>query len=537
MRSKHNTAVETVVLPAGLGWWNLYFICKIALYTQGLIDFHALENFTFAACLLLPIRNHYGKVLRQIIAIPVAAVLLHYDSFMPPLSRLFSQFDQLLSFEFSYLIELLSRFISLKMLLAGVAAACIYYYMAKSIRVTSLVLIAIVATGISTLTTPPVATQTASNTTKSAITSSNDTSNAALNRYLDTFFSTEKSRRTQFPNTDTQSAPFDILLLSVCSLGVDDIKLAGLDDHPLFQKFDIVFDAFNSATSYSGPAIIRLSRATCGQAEHSTLYGPVDPECQLFHQLEQLGYGKELILNHDGVFDSFLERTQRYSGISSAPFPHTGVAATQKDFSGALIYNDAGMLNAWWKNRQTLDNDRVAALYNTTSLHDGNRILKKPTVFGVASYQQRGNTLFDELATFLENLEKSNRNIVVVLIPEHGAGLRGDKMQISGMRELPSPSITHIPVAAKVIGPNLQRSDAIFHVREASSHQALSQLLANILEQKVFDQTHFSAAQLSSNLPQTAPVSQNEGSTVIKVNKEYFISLDKQTWTPYSTSK
>ena len=155
----------------------------------------------------------------------------------------------------------------------------------------------------------------------------------------------------------------------------------------------------------------------------------------------------------------------------------------------------------------------------------------------MASYQQRGNTLFDELATFLENLEKSDRNIVVVLIPEHGAGLRGDKMQISGMRELPSPSITHIPVAVKVIGPNLQRSDSVFHVREASSHQALSQLLANILEQKVFDQAHFSAALLSSNLPQTAPVSQNEGSTVIKVNREYFISLDQQTWTPYSTSK
>ena len=535
MKVNTTTAPDSVVLPAGLGWWNVYFICKIGLYFQGVLDFHALENFTFAACLLLPIRNYYGNLLRHLVAIPIALLLLHYDSYMPPLSRLLSQLDQLLAFEFSYLIELLSRFVSLKMVLAGIIAATLYYFSAKVLRVTSLVLLAIIACGISSLTVAPVSAPQVNTTQNTVLNNANDTSDSALNRYLDEFFQTEKTRVTSFPNPQSIGAPFDILLLSVCSLGVDDMELAKLNNHPLLQKFDIVFDNFNSATSYSGPAVIRLSRASCGQAEHSTLYGAVQPECQLFHQLEELGYQKELILNHDGVFDSFLEKTQRYSGISSPPFPHTGLSAVQKDFSGAPIYSDAGMLNAWWKDRTESNADKVAVLYNTTSLHDGNRILNRAPIYGVPSYTQRGKTLFDELATFLDQLEKSGRNIVVVLIPEHGAGLRGDKMQISGMRELPSPSITHIPVAVKLIGEGLQRSDAVYHISQQSSHQALSQLLANVFEQQVFDNKAFSAAQLSANLPQTAHVSQNEGSTVIGVNQQYFISLDQHSWTPYSS--
>ena len=42
--------------------------------------------------------------------------------------------------------------------------------------------------------------------------------------------------------------------------------------------------------------------------------------------------------------------------------------------------------------------------------------------------------------------------MVLVLVPEHGAALRGDKMQISGMREIPSPRITLVPTAVKLIG-------------------------------------------------------------------------------------
>ncbi|MDI5677545.1 cellulose biosynthesis protein BcsG, partial [Salmonella enterica subsp. enterica serovar Anatum] len=41
-----------------------------------------------------------------------------------------------------------------------------------------------------------------------------------------------------------------------------DVEAAGLMSHPLWSHFDILFKHFNSGTSYSGPAAIRLLRAS-----------------------------------------------------------------------------------------------------------------------------------------------------------------------------------------------------------------------------------------------------------------------------------
>src|SRR4030095_11440414 len=45
-----------------------------------------------------------------------------------------------------------------------------------------------------------------------------------------------------------------------------------LDSHPLFASFDIVLKRFNAVSTYSGPAVIRLLRAGCGQPRHPVLY-------------------------------------------------------------------------------------------------------------------------------------------------------------------------------------------------------------------------------------------------------------------------
>ena len=46
----------------------------------------------------------------------------------------------------------------------------------------------------------------------------------------------------------------------------------------------------------------------------------------------------------------------------------------------------------------------------------------------------------------------TGRPVVVLLMPEHGAALRGDRFQISGMREIPNPRITLVHVGMKLIG-------------------------------------------------------------------------------------
>ncbi len=71
----------------GLGWWNIYFIAKVALFLQGTIDFHPLENFALLLFILLPVPIKTLNVLRHVIAVIIAAWLLHYDSFLPPLEH------------------------------------------------------------------------------------------------------------------------------------------------------------------------------------------------------------------------------------------------------------------------------------------------------------------------------------------------------------------------------------------------------------------------------------------------------------------
>jgi hypothetical protein len=69
---------------------------------------------------------------------------------------------------------------------------------------------------------------------------------------------------------------------------------------------DILFDDFNSAATYSGPAVLRLLRASCGQASNADLYRPGAKQCFLFENLKQLGYTDGLLLNHTGRFDNML---------------------------------------------------------------------------------------------------------------------------------------------------------------------------------------------------------------------------------------
>jgi len=130
-------------------------------------------------------------------------------------------------------------------------------------------------------------------------------------------------------------------------------------------------------------------------------------------------------------------------------------------------------------------------------------------------------------------LKKSNRPIVVLFVPEHGANIRGDKVQIAGMRELPSPAITNVPVGLKIIGNNLQRVGEQKRVTQPSSFLAIAHLVNQLLEQNIFSQNQFEPEKFLNNLPETPMVSENEGSTVIQYNKNYYYSFNDNKWIKY----
>jgi cellulose synthase operon protein YhjU len=537
----------------GLGWWNLYFCAKLLLYWAGSLNFHGFYNLLFAAGLLVPLPPLWLHRLRHIVAIPVGVALLYYDTWFPPFSRLLAQ-PEVLGFSPGYLLELLNRFVNWDMVAAGFIVLVAYLYLSQWLRLTVFSVTALVVVALSgVVTLPPLPwwpqqspggaqMQLAQAGTPSAPGDTNATvkvvappvgkpSNEQLNVALQTFFDSEKSRRTQFPATNT-APPFDVLLINICSLSWDDLRQSGLDTHPLLKNMDVIFDNFNSATAYSGPAVLRLMRASCGQAPHSELYQPAPDQCYLMENLRQLGFETKTALNHNGQFQGFLDEITA-GGRFPQPYIPTETRPTMTGFDGSPIWDDLDTLGRWWKTREASGAERTALLYNTITLHDGNREATADGGGRSSPFLTRAQRLFDELNTFIGELEKSGRKVVVVLVPEHGAAVKGDKMQIAGMREIPTPDITHTPVGVRVIGAKGRSAHEPVQVGGPTSYLALSDLLARMIAGDIFSTDQIDWNALTTNLPETQAVSENEGTVMMPYNGVPYVRLGNRNWIEY----
>lgn len=118
-------------------------------------------------------------------------------------------------------------------------------------------------------------------------------------------------------------------------------------------------------------------------------------------------------------------------------------------------------------------------------LHDGNQLENQPRVNSKETYPIRHKNLFADINQFVKKLEKRGRNVMLMIVPEHGANLKGDKVQFAGLREIPSPAIVSVPVAIKFIGPDVQNYSQIV-VDDSTSYFALSELVSKALQTDVF---------------------------------------------------
>lgn len=523
--------------PAGLGGWNIYFIAKLALFWRELIGFHPLENLAFAFVLLVPLESPAWRRARLAAAIPAAIALLYYDSWLPPIGRALSQAALISNFSLSYLIELGGRFISMPVIALLIVVAAAYLMLARWLRVSVLVtgtLLALavggVPSGSSTASVPAAA---AGGAAASAATTDHDSE-------LRNFFAREAGRAVVLPKPTPGDAPFDVIFIHVCSLSWDDLQAMGLEDHPLWRRFDFLLTRFNSAATYSGPAAIRIQRATCGQQPHDRLYEPAAPNCYLMDGLGAAGFTPSVVLNHDGHFDDFLKFVQAQlsvrdaNGMAATPMPLDGVKVAQHSFDGSPIYDDADVLRHWLDARAKAGPERMAVYYNTISLHDGNRLSgDKGQVGSIETYRVRLTKLLDDLDGFLSSLEKSGRRAVVAVIPEHGAAVRGDKMQIAGLREIPSPAITLVPVGIKVVGPQTRRNGRTARIDAPTSYLAVSELVARLLARTPFAAAGFAPAEYVADLPETPFVAQNEDTVVIGSGSGYLLRQGNEGWANY----
>lgn len=549
----NNNKLNTSRLPLwqswrGLGAWNYYFLLKFILLWQGYLNFDAIGNLIFAACLLFPLPSLRLHRWRHWLALPFGLGLFYHDTWLPGWRTIVSQGGDVSGFSLDYLLELADRFINWQWVGVAFVLLVAYLFVAQWIRITTLTLAVLVWLNVSLLVLPgwsspeakavanistPVSQPVAQPRSGESLpnTVSGPPTNENLNAYLEQFYQRERTRQTQFPEAlPADAQPFDLLVINICSLAWSDLDAANLANSPLWSRFDMVFSNFNSATSYSGPASIRLLRASCGQTSHHDLYQTSGQKCYLFDDLARLGFGSQLAMDHTGEFGNYIKDLRKDAGLQAPLMSQAGLGHNLTSFDGSPIYNDGQLFTRWLENQQKAGSNRTATFFNLVPLHDGNRYVgtNKP-----ADYRTRAETLFTQLNAFMDQLEKSGRKVMLVVVPEHGAALAGDKMQISGLRDIPSPSITHIPVGVKFFGMQSPHPATPLKIDQPSSYLALSELVSRAVDGKLFTSPTVDWPTLSGNLPETPRVSENENAVVMEYQGKFYIRLNGGSWVPY----
>ena len=263
--------------------WSFYFLAKLGLFYAGRMNFHWPANLLLALCLLWPLAPGRVRTVRAWVAWPLALSLLYYDSYLPAIGRVLSQVTALAQFRLDYLAELVQRAVEVRTLVAALALVVVYLLLARRIRFATVVFLGIFSVPVAALWSAAPAPATIT-----LVQADGQTLVQTPDAQLQAFYASQAQR--QLTPAPQAAPPFDIVVLQVCSLSWDDMEFVGLRDHPLLQRFDVVFTQFNSAASYSGPAALRLTRGACGQTSHHDLYEGGDAACYLFPSLEALGY-------------------------------------------------------------------------------------------------------------------------------------------------------------------------------------------------------------------------------------------------------
>jgi cellulose synthase operon protein YhjU len=507
-----------------MGIWSFYFIIKIILFYAGYINFHFVANAAFALGIIFSNVQPRLLQIRKWVSIPIAIALLYFDSQLPALRSIIPKLNQLLDFSVQYYIELFIRIVRWEFAVILLVLAIAYYVLSKKLRMSTIAVVALLS----------ILVPLKANILPLAYDSDNQVigfpSDIELTESLDGFFIEELSRSAFNPTQKAMGAPFDILVINICSLAWDDLKYIKEESNPLFQRFHYLFTNFNSASTYSGPSIIRLLRASHGQQDQRDLYKATKENSLLFNNLNKVGYQVELALNHDGRFGNLLKEIRNEGGLVAPLFDNAKATPYLKSFDGSQIYDDYSVLSNWWDARMKLPNERVALFYNTISLHDGNRALDgNKQKNSVETYSQRTVKLLADIDRFYTKLNSSGRQVMLVFIPEHGAAIRRNKNDIEGMREIPSPNVTNIPVGIMLTSKvNAPVNTNI--IEQPTSYLAISDLISKSVEKPPFGRVAPSPENYLKNIPSTRFVAENEDTVIMKLGGSYYFRSNNINW-------
>ena len=539
-----------------MGPWSYYFLAKLGLHATGLIGFHWLPNLVLALLLGAGFREaRWWQQWRHWFAAPAAFALFWYDSHWPAFARVVQERETLLQFVPSYWVEMLSRSVSWRVLGGLLLGALLWYGLNKRLRLGTLAVVGILCVPLATWwpSSPVSPSVKASEVTSTSASNprgraSENTQalarpvpgpvleSAALTQRLQRFYDQQQGISVTLDLAGSSAKPaFDLVFLSVCSLSWDDLVTVGLGTTPLLGRFDLLFKHFNSAASYSGPAVLRLLQATCGQPAQSALYQPAPAHCYLFEQLERLGYTTEVRLNHQGQLANFAKQLRDHGRASRLSVPDEGMSKAMTGIDGTPIRADLDVLKQWISERSTAGRPR-ALLYNTITLHDGNEIPGIGAQVSKDSYRKVADKFMSDLQEFVRLVEASGRPTVLVLVPEHGAAINGDARQIAGLREFPTPRITEVPAGVALLGFGVEHSkNGPVVVEHVVSYSTLIGAVSVLLNKQPVNAQQ-ALRDFASKLGVMDWVAENDSTVVIRAQERAYMRTGSADWAEYPSN-
>ncbi|RQO36375.1 cellulose biosynthesis protein BcsG [Herminiimonas sp. KBW02] len=506
-------------------YWSLYFFAKFALYFNHAIKFNWFLNLLLAVFVTFSIRHPRWRIARQTVAVIAAVALLYSESSLPPPARLLAEAGRMSGYSFDYLLELLARFINLWYVFIFAVMVALYALLANRLRFSSFVFVGI-------LCIPLLAQMGFPGKDVELVDGGTERDPGVM---LNAFYAEEKGRKLSLPSIAQAKHPFDIVILQPGELSWDDLAFVDAPYPRFLNRFDAVMLNFNSATSHSTPAARRLMRGSCGQSSDSVLAATAAPGCALFPGLKQAGYDTAVVMNHNGRYNEFGTTISAYAGTKAQEGKWGAV--TMHGFDGTPVYDDFSVLSKWWSKHHSHPGGKPIALYyNTITLHDGTTLDHARAINSVQSYKPRLDKLLQDFDQFIDQVEQSKRPTVIILIPAHGVAMRGDTLQAAGIREIPSPKLTLVPVAIKLVG--LERNKEAgppLEVKHPISYFGLFSLVADLMADSPYEHVGKSWAERLALLPETSFVSENENIIIMRRNDGYVMRSAEDLWIKYNS--
>lgn len=524
--------------------WNAYFFFKLYLYVTGAINMDVKLNLLLLLFVVLPLgdrpsRNRAFLMCKAAIGVSLALLLLWNDSWLPPMVETVHLIQQHGMPSIEYVLSFIRGAVSMSVIVFFTVLSLASYLLSsyKRLSIAIMMLVITVTPVLKGFSNAPLLGRVGQ--VDQAEASEKD---PAI--FLDSFYAKESERMIVFKQPGAGSAPFDLVVLHLCSLSWDDLREIGMaQDDRFFKEFDYLFTNFNSATAYSGPAVIRLLQSNGGQRSHGDIHGNSTPkEYFLFESLASLGYERYVAMDHDGKYGNYNSALKKNGLNGARVINHDKLSSAAVFFDGKTpLFSDYSVFKNWIDARNSSKSERAALYFNSVLMHAGTHWVGEKKWSGREprdQFKEVTSVVLKDIKKMIELLKSSKRNTVLVLVAEHGRALTGSPFQPPDLRDIPLPKITKVPMAVKLIGPKYNTATVNQTiVSKPTSYFALSWVLSKFVERSPFGATADSPQELVARIPKTDFVSENETGKIVEAGDGYHYYGKTRKWLPLTPAQ